>query len=161
MLSAFIVPCGIHLSGAFKLVFWCVIHKLTAYLFEVIVARLVCSVMIFFSAVKLRRLVDVVQATKEYTSCPVGEAQAKGLELIAPVAFVGCSATSLDVGRSSNVILALEDDVHCIFLLVLVVDAQELVLLGLLLIHLDVLHREVGQVFEHNLVLAFEEVGTV
>ena len=43
----------------------------------------------------------------------------------------------------------------------IVVDAQELVLLGLLLIHLDVLHREVGQVFEHNLVLAFEEVGTV
>ena len=85
------------------------------------------------------------------------EAQAEALQLVTVVGAIA----RLQVRRAADAVFPLQDDVHRVFLLVLVVDAEVFVLLRLLLIDLDVLHREVRQVLEHNLVLALEEVGTV
>ena len=112
-------------------------------------------------AVVFHRLVDVVHAAEEHRPCAVAEAQAKALQLVAPLSSFRRPGPCLHICRASDAVLPLQHHVHGVFLLALIVDAEELVLLRLLVIHLYVLHSEVGQVVEHHLVLALEEVGTV
>ena len=87
----------------------------------------------------------------------VGEPQAETFQLVTVVSPVSC----LNVCRTSDVVLPFQDDIHRQLFLVLVVDAQILVLFRLFLIDLYVLHREVGQILKHDFVLATEEVGTI
>ncbi len=70
------------------------------------------------------------------------------------------SGACLGVGNVSPGILALEFHVHHIFLF-LYVAACQFALLRAFVIYLYVFDGEVGQVFEHHLVVAFEEVFAV
>ena len=126
------------------------------------VASLVAAVFVVFpGGIVFCCLVDVVGTAKQHGPRAVGVAQPKGFQLVAPVAALRGSGARLYVGCSANAVFTFQHHVHRVLLLVLVGDAEVLVLWGLLVVHLHVLHREVGQVFEHNLVLALEEVGAI
>ena len=73
---------------------------------------------------------------------------------------VVCSGASLGVGNVAPGVLPLQVDVHH-EVLGLDLAAQCLALLGALVIHLDVFHGEIRQVFQHHLVLSLEEVLAV
>ena len=129
-----------------------------------IIACLTRPITIFTVILIIRhRLVDVVQASEEHSPCAIGEMQAKAFQFVAPVAAVGRTwrTSRLDVCRAATVIFTLQDNIHSVFLLALVLDAEVLVLFRLLVIDLDVLHGEVRQILQHHLVLALEEILAV
>ena len=110
----------------------------------------------FAFAARLAVLVHVVHIAKERHPRVVVVVER---EQACHVAFFRAKA-SLDVGQISAVVFALQADVHHVVFLLHVV-AYHLALLGRLVVDLDVLDGEVGQVVEHHLVVALEEVLAV
>ena len=114
-------------------------------------------------------LVDVVGVAHQSHAGVVGESGGKeaghvAVGLRSPLSIKtfgsGDAAASLEVAHVANAVLALQLHVHHILLL-LHVAAQELATLGGLVEHLHLLHRVVGQILQHHLVLSLEKVFSV
>ena len=101
-------------------------------------------------------LVDVVGVAEDGHARMVVEVESEG----AGGPAVVCSGARLGVGNVAPGVLPFQVDVHH-EVLGLDLAAQSLALLGALVIHLDVFHGEIRQVFQHHLVLSLEEVLAV
>ncbi|MBP7984867.1 MAG: hypothetical protein KAZ28_04390 [Bacteroidaceae bacterium] len=73
---------------------------------------------------------------------------------------VARSACHLHIANHAHRVFAFQLDVHHVLLLFGIIT-QKLAFVGGFVKHTHILHREVWQVFEHHLVVALEEVGTV
>ena len=157
-ITRIILPHHVNLSGIIHLVLRTEIGEHTTHLTVVAVASLMRAVIVFLVIrVIVGSLVDIVCTSEEHRPCMVRVSHTKALKLIAVVCAVAC----LKVSGAALVILTFQHHVHGIFLLILIGYAKHLVLLRLLVIHLDALHREVRQVLKHYLILSLEEVRTV
>ena len=107
-------------------------------------------------AARLSVLVDIVEVAEGREHRVVVEVHAEE----PPQVAVFRTQASLGVGQDVAVELAFQVDVHHIVFL-LYVAADTFAQPGRLVVYLQVLHRIVGQVVEHELVLAAEEVLSV